>query len=123
MAGLSNAGKAAMLTGLTGVALYASLHTADPGTTGTSEITGGAPAYARLGITWRAAGVPTAGQVSNSAAMTFNVPPSTSIGWIGYWSAVTAGTYEGGYALSAVEAFTGQGTYTIAIDAIVETQV
>jgi hypothetical protein len=110
MAGLSNAGKAAMLTGLTGVALYASLHTADPGTTGTSEITGGAP-------------VPTAGQVSNSAAMTFNVPPSTSIGWIGYWSAVTAGTYEGGYALSAVEAFTGQGTYTIAIDAIVETQV
>lgn len=122
MAGLSNTGKANMLTGLTAAALFASLHSADTGTTGLNEITGGSPAYARKGITWRAAGVPTAGQVSNSVAITFDVPPATTVGWIGYWTLATGGVYQGGYALSASEVYTGQGTYAIAIDGIVETQ-
>ena len=34
---------------------YASLHTASPGESGTSEVTGGSPAYARKAITMAAA--------------------------------------------------------------------
>ena len=68
---------------------YASLHSADPGTTGVSEISGGAPAYARKALTWAAGTVD--GIVTASA--TFDVPASTGITHAGIWTAVTAGTY------------------------------
>ena len=119
MAGLVAAGKNVMLDALGTNAAYASLHTADPGATGTSEVTGGAPAYARKGITWAAA---SAGSKSNSASLVFDVPAATTIGWLGYWSAVTAGTFLGSRALSASETFAAQGTYTIAISGLTETQ-
>lgn len=38
-------------------ALHASLHTADPGATGASEVSGGVPAYARKPITWNPGGL------------------------------------------------------------------
>ena len=111
MAGLSNSGKSAMLTGLTAQALYASLHTADPGTSGTSECTGGTPAYARKAITWAA---PASGFVASSAALIFDVPGSTTITHLGYWSAATGGTFLGSRALDATQAYSTQGTYTVA---------
>ena len=46
MTGLSSAGEAAVLAPLTAIA-YVSLHTADPGSAGASEVSGGA--YARQG--------------------------------------------------------------------------
>lgn len=52
MAGLVNASKNSMLDHLGTLVGFASLHTADPGTSGTSEVAGGAPAYARKAITW-----------------------------------------------------------------------
>lgn len=70
-------------------ATYASLHTADPGTTGTSEVTGGAPAYARKSLTWAAGSVD--GVVTASA--TFDVPSSTAVTYAGLFTAVTAGTF------------------------------
>lgn len=47
MAGLTAATKETAALAVTALGAYVSLHTADPGTTGTSEATGGSPAYAR----------------------------------------------------------------------------
>lgn len=109
MAGLVAAGLNPMLSGLAGVATYVSLHTADPGATGTSEATGGSPAYARKAITWTA---PASGAMSNNGALVFDVPAGTYT-HIGYWSAVSAGTYYGSRACTS-QTFSGQGTYIIA---------
>jgi 2-keto-4-pentenoate hydratase len=99
MVGLSPAGETAILTPLTTTA-YVSLHTADPGTTGTSEVSGGA--YARQGpIAFTNAGSePTV--ASNSAILTF--PAATAawgtISYFGIWTALTGGTFQGSGALT-----------------------
>lgn len=89
---------------------YVSLHTADPGTTGASEVTGGT--YARVTVTW---GAPSAGAVSNTNALSINLPASTTASYFGVWSALTTGTYYIGGALSpAVSTGTSAGVVTIA---------
>jgi hypothetical protein len=102
MTGLSPAGEAAILTPLTSTA-FVSLHTADPGTTGASEVSGGA--YARQGpITFANAGSePTV--ASNSAILTFPAATASwgTIGWFGIWTAATAGTFQGSGALTAAK--------------------
>lgn len=108
---LSNAGKNVMLDALGAVAVFASLHTADPGTTGASEVTGGSPAYARKAITWFAS---SGGDLDNNANPTFDVPASTTVAYFGLWSAASGGTFYGGGALSASETYSAQGTYTLA---------
>lgn len=107
--GLNNTAKNLMLDALGAVAVYVSLHTADPGTTGTSEVTGGSPAYARKPVTWNAA---SAANLDNNANPAFDIPAGTTLTHFGLWSAATAGTFYGGNALSASETFGGQGTYT-----------
>jgi hypothetical protein len=107
---LSNNGKHVMLDALASAAGYVSLHTADPGTTGASEVTGGSPAYARKAQTWNAA---SGGALDNSNAPVFDVPAGTTVTHFGLWSAASAGTFYGGNALSASEAFAAQGTYTL----------
>jgi hypothetical protein len=89
MAIATNAMKEALAIEYGSLALYASLHTADPGTTGTNEVTGGSPAYARKSLTWTAGS--SDGVVTASA--TFDVPASTSITHAGIFSASTAGTF------------------------------
>lgn len=106
---LAVAAKNLMLDALGGVAVFASLHTADPGLTGTSEVTGGTPAYARKAITWNAA---SASNLDNNANPVIDVPAGT-YSHFGLWSAATAGTFYGGGALSATEVFAAQGTYTL----------
>ena len=110
MAGLVASGLNDMMGGLTATVTHVSLHTADPGATGTSEATGGSPAYARKSITWAA---PASGATSNSNAIIFDVPAGTYT-HVGYWTASTAGTYKGSRACTS-QTFSGQGTYTIAI--------
>lgn len=110
MAGLTVAGENALLAGLTASATYASLHTADPGSNGTSEVTGGSPAYARKSITWAA---PSNGSVATSANLVFDVPGSTTISYVGYWTAATSGTFLGSRALDTPQTFATQGTYTM----------
>ena len=64
---------------------HASLHTDYPGTTGTNELAGGVPAYARKAITMNAS----SGGVRNLASsVVFDVLAST-IRWIGYWNGGT----------------------------------
>ena len=94
---------------------YVSLHTADPGTTGASEVTGGT--YARVAVTWTAssAGSP----ATNAGALTINVPASTTVAYFGIWSAITAGTYMiGGALASSVTTGSSAGQITIAIAGI-----
>lgn len=105
---LSNAAKHVMLDELGTVAVYASIHTADPGTTGASEVSGGS--YARQAITWNTA---SGGGLDNNVNPAFPIPAGTTVTHFGLWSAATAGTFYGGGALSAQETFTGAGTYTL----------
>ena len=108
--GLSNSGRNVALDAIGDVGLYLSLHTADPGTSGASEVSGGSPAYARQGCAWA---VPSAGSMSLSAGELFNVPGSTTVTHFGVWSLASGGTFYGGGALNASETFAGQGTFEL----------
>jgi hypothetical protein len=73
-------------------AKFGSLHTAYS-TTGTNELTGGSPAYARKGTTWAAA---SGGSKALAATLpTWDVPAGTTVAWFGMWDAVTAGNFLG----------------------------
>jgi hypothetical protein len=95
---------------------WLSLHTADPGTTGASEVTGGNPAYARQQTTWGNA----ANGVLTGSAQTLDIPPATTIGWFGVWTDSAGGTWITGGPLrnaantqNITEAFTEQGQYAL----------
>lgn len=90
---LTDATKNTGLDAITAIISHVGLHSAYPGTTGTNEISGGSPAYGRQSITWNAAA---SGNADDSNTPTFDVPAGTTVRWIGYWSASTAGTYRGG---------------------------
>jgi hypothetical protein len=68
-----------------------SLHSAYS-TTGTNELTGGAPAYARKGATFGAAA---AASKASSAGVTFDVAAGSTAAWVGRWDASTAGNFHG----------------------------
>jgi hypothetical protein len=70
---------------------FASLHTAYSAT-GTNELTGGSPAYARKAITFSAA---SGGSKASSTQPVFDVPPLTTVAYVGLWSLVTGGTFAG----------------------------
>lgn len=72
-----------------------SLHTGFPGTTGANEVTGGAPAYARLSVTLPAAG---GGTRAVSAGLNFDVPACT-VRFEGLWNGSTfvAAVPNGGF--------------------------
>lgn len=84
-------GQNASCDGIAAVVTHISLHSAFSDT-GTSELTGGSPAYARKAVTWAASA---SGTKANSATLTFDVPPSTTVTAFGMWSALTAGTFYG----------------------------
>ncbi len=113
---LSDAGRNNAVNGLATTAVYMSMHSADPGTTGASEITGGSPAYARKAVTWGAA---SSGTRNMSAAVVFDIPSGSNVSHYGLWTAATGGVFQGGDSLRdgsnnpVVESFSGQGTYTV----------
>ena len=93
---------------------YVSLHTADPGTTGASEVT--STSYSRVAVSW---GSPSSGSVSNSGALSINLPASTTASYFGVWSASTSGTYYIGGALSpSITTGASAGTVSIAASAL-----
>lgn len=73
---------------------YLSVHTADPGTTGAAEATGGS--YARQANAW---GAVSGGSIVG-AAKTFT-PGAGTYSFGGYWSAATGGTFLGGFAITS----------------------
>lgn len=88
---------------------FMSLHSADPGTTGTSELTGGGPAYARQPASWSA---PVNGVVTLQADVTINVPAGATVAFVGAFSAATAGTFRAKDDVTP-ELFGAQGTYVV----------
>jgi hypothetical protein len=70
---------------------YGSLHSAYSAT-GTNELAGGSPVYARIAATWNAA---SAGAKATSGSMGFNVPAGSTVRFVGFWDAVTAGNFLG----------------------------
>lgn len=106
---LNSNGLNAQVTGLTTVAQYASLHTSEPNDSGSNEVTVGV--YSRQPIDWASASNGTA--VSDDAIV-FDVPGSTTITHLGYWSAETNGTFYGSRPLNASQTFATDGTFTIA---------
>lgn len=91
------------------VATHASLHTADPGTTGASEVTGGSPAYARKALTWSA---PSGGVITATA--TFDVPAGATVAFAGLYTGATGTTFKDKATLTS-QAFSTQGTYTLTL--------
>src|SRR6476619_3191751 len=75
-------------------ALYGALYTTAPGATAGTEVTGGAPAYARKALTWT-------GTNPITATVTFDVPSGTTVVGAGVHSAVTAGTYLDGASVTS----------------------
>lgn len=105
-------------------ATHAALYTTVPGASAGTEVTGGSPAYARKAITWGTAGAvgplgagsqpATAGVVY--AQVLFDVPASTTLLGAGVHTAITAGTYLDGAAVTS-QNFATQGTYTLNLSA------
>lgn len=94
----------AAVNGIASAGAVISFHTADPGTTGASEVVGGT--YARQTTTWAAAANGSRAGSQVSAA----IPAGTSLTYWGLWSATTGGTFLYGGSLSATETFGSAGT-------------
>jgi len=99
-------GKNKMLNAL-GVT-HVSLHTAAPTDAGLNEVTGGT--YARQPINFAAA----ANGILDDDGLTadINVPALTTVAFIGYWDALTGGSFLG-YEDSLDETYTNAGTMKI----------
>ena len=70
---------------------FLSAHTAFSAT-GTNEVAGGTPAYARTSMAFDAAAARIA---DNTDAEQLDIPASTTVRWLGRFSAATAGTFFG----------------------------
>jgi hypothetical protein len=68
---------------------FVSLHTADPGETGTSEVTGGG--YARQGDTPFVAA--SGGASSNTNDIVYTNMPNATVTHVGIWDQVSGGTF------------------------------
>lgn len=72
-----------------------SLHSADPGTTGASELTGGG--YARKTTTWGASAMNGGNAVATGSTVRFDVAANASAQWYGVWA---GGTFRYGRPLT-----------------------
>ena len=119
MADLTNASELNAAEGVlnTSTTYYLSLHTADPSTTGASEVTGGS--YARQAITFTA-GTNTLSSGGTHASQSFTGMPSEAGNlWISIWTASTSGTYLWGGSSAAVTGPVASGaTVTFASGAV-----
>ncbi|MGI9091545.1 MAG: hypothetical protein ACR2GG_10635 [Gemmatimonadaceae bacterium] len=88
-------------------AAFAALYSTVPGAAAGTELVGGSPAYARLAPGWGAAA-----SSAVTGTSTFNVPSGATVAGAGYHTAVTAGTYLDGGALTS-QAFASQGQYSL----------
>ena len=104
---LNNTALNAMLDHLDTLVTHVSAHTADPGTTGTSEVAGGS--YARQSITFGAAAT---GNLDSSNTPVIPIPAATTITHLGLWSADSGGTFYGSADITD-ETFGSAGNYTV----------
>lgn len=86
---------------------FAALYTTVPGASAGTEVTGGAPAYARKALAFSATN-------PISVTVTFDVPAGTTVVGAGIHTLVTAGTYLDGAAVTS-QNFASQGTYQLTL--------
>ena len=93
-------------THLASLLSYASLHSANPGTTGASETS--AP---RKAVTFT---VDADGDLTLNGTIAFTGgAASGAVTYVGLWSAVTGGTFRGGFALTGDATFNAAGEYNL----------
>ncbi len=97
------------LNAMTAVITYVGLHTDIPNSSGSNEVSGGSPAYARKAVTFASASAGSAAK--NGTSPVFDVPASTTVCFLGFWSALTAGTF---YGFAPVNGGTVRGVATVA---------
>jgi hypothetical protein len=85
---LTNATLNSLGTHLASLITHVSLHSADPGTTGTSETTA-----ARRPVTWT---VDADGDLTSTVLNFTGGAANGAVTHVGYWSALTGGTFRGG---------------------------
>lgn len=107
----ANAAIAAMFVPST--TYYGSLHTATPGTTGASEVTGGT--YGRQSTTYGSA---SSGVEATTNAQNWTLMPSCTVTYFGEWTASTSGTYLGGGSLTSSLTVPAGATVAAAIGAL-----
>lgn len=96
-------------------AMYAQLHTGDPGSSGTSNV---AANNTRKLITFGSAA--SAGSIANTADIVWtSVGTAETYTWISLWSAITAGTFLGRDDLSASAGVTAPDSFTIPTGSLV----
>ena len=90
--------------------VYVSLHTADPGTTGASEVTGGSYARQLASSSFAAAG---SGSKASNANVDFASMPATTVTHAGIWDAVSGGNFLSGAALAASKVVNAGDTFRL----------
>jgi hypothetical protein len=105
--GFTDAALNAAVDAVAGLGTWISAHTGDPSTTGANEVAGGT--YAREQTTWGSAssGDRVGSQVS------IDIPASTTVTHWGIWSAVSGGTFRGGFEISPSEGFGAAGVLNV----------
>lgn len=92
---------------LTTIGTHLTLHSADPGITGTSLVT----TTARILAAWS---VDADGDLTLSSSAAFvGAAASTPVSWVGIWSALTAGVFRGGFLLTGDATTNAAGEYTV----------
>jgi hypothetical protein len=105
---LSDAAMVVAANALRGAITHAQLHSGAPGAAGTSNVCSGS----RQAVTWAAA--TSDGDFALSSALNFTgIAGSGAVQYVSFWSASTAGTFYGSYALSGDSAANAAGEYTV----------
>lgn len=98
----TSASKDVAVNALTEIGTWVSVHSADPGTTGTSEVAGVSRAQTTFGSS-------SSGTASGSQ-VTFTGVPAGSYTHYGIWTAQTGGTFRYGFSLSPGVTLSASGT-------------
>ena len=93
-------------TGISGVTPYVSLHTSDPGLTGSNEVSGGS--YARQSASFSSA---SSGATATTGTLTYTSMPAVTVTHVGIWDAVSGGNFLYGDALAASQIVNAGGTF------------
>jgi len=89
------------------VAVQVSLHSSDPGTGASNELSGGS--YARGTVTW---GTPSGGIVKPTADIAIQVPAGATVAYAAFWSSDGTTRYAK-QAFASPETFANAGTFTL----------
>lgn len=105
---LNNAAMVVAANALRSAITHAQIHSGDPGGAGTSNNHG----VARQAITWTAATAD--GDFGLASALNFTgLTPGATCSWISTWSAVSAGTTYGNFALTGDTVANASGEFSV----------